>query len=119
MTEANNGFSFKDGVTLKEYVDLRFNEAQRAIDKAEQLMSARLVSMNEFRGQLSDQAATFLTRETYDAKHALLQTQVDDLRLYKAALDGKANQSSVTWAYFIGGIGLLLSVIDFVRHLAS
>lgn len=41
--------------------------AQEAIAKAEQSMERRLDSMNEFRDQLSDQAARFIPREVYDA----------------------------------------------------
>lgn len=39
---------------------------QQAVEKAEASMNKRLDSMNEFRVQLKDQAATFATREVLD-----------------------------------------------------
>lgn len=60
-------------VTMKEYVDMqadlnqKLNEAQFQnvndnVSKANMAMEKRLDGINEFRGQLKDQAATFITR---------------------------------------------------------
>ncbi len=44
-------------------MDQKFESLQRAVDKAEISQDARNVLNNEFRGQLKDQAATFITRD--------------------------------------------------------
>ena len=54
------------GITWKQYVDLRFNEAEKALRLAGAEMNRRLEGMNELRSQLDRQAATFITRNAYD-----------------------------------------------------
>ena len=60
-------------VTWKDYVDAEFRSVRsavdkveatnkQAVDKVEEANTARFESVNEFRGQLKDQAATFVTR---------------------------------------------------------
>ena len=64
-----------------------------AMDKADTVMNIRLDSMNEFRAQIKDQTATFLTQVTYDANHKLLETKIESLQ-------------KIVWT----GIGMLLIV---------
>ena len=63
-------------VSLKEHLDHRFEDLYRflearfagqtkAVEKAENSMNLRLEGMNEFRDQMKDQAATFVTREEH------------------------------------------------------
>lgn len=59
----------------------RFLAQEKAILKAENSMIDRFSSVNEFRGTLQDQAATFLSR----AEHSVLERQVDSLRVEFAA----------------------------------
>ena len=137
MSKLTGDFSWKEGVTLKEYfttilielredysgkisqLDIRmaerFNGQDKAIGIANSAMDKRLESMNEFRSQLKDQTGTFLTREAYDARHQILQNQVDDLRLSKAELSGKASQSAVNVSMWIAILGILLSVAGLVH----
>ena len=81
----------KDNIKLREYVDLRFAQSQLAIDKAEKLMSDRLASMNEFRAQLKDQAASFLTRKEHDAltykSDEDVKTLIKENETFKVKLD--------------------------------
>jgi len=52
---------------------------QLALDKAERAMETRLASLNEFRGQLHDQAGTFVTRDVADARHSALDARMDGI----------------------------------------
>jgi hypothetical protein len=70
--------------------------------------------MNEFRQALTDQAASFITREIYESRHDVLQRQVDDLRLKGAELDGKASQKSLQATNVMAMIALIMSVAAFV-----
>lgn len=48
-------------------VEAAFAASEKAISKAEAAAEKRFESVNEFRGQLSDQTKTFLPRETFEA----------------------------------------------------
>ena len=113
-------------ISLKEYFDSKLKDLEdkiclvmkgqeTALNIARESMEKRLDGMNEFRGTLKDQASTFLPSKEYDAKHALIQTQVDDLRLSKATLEGKARMSSVYIAWGIGMISLLIAAIGLIH----
>jgi len=105
-------------VSLKEYVDLRFAENQRSIEKAERTMNSRLEGMNEFRATLKDQASRFLTREEVMLMLKPLEKSSDEhakdiksLELTRAELAGKASQKSVYIAWVLSVIGIVISVI--------
>jgi hypothetical protein len=74
-------------IELKEYVDMRFCEAEKArkdsliaIDQVRvetaHALEKRLESMNEFRDQLRQQQNTFLTKSVYDVQHQNLDLRV-------------------------------------------
>ncbi len=57
-----------DEVSLKEFLNSRIDEIKDSVKVAYTSMEKRLEGMNEFRGQLKDQTAKFVTREEIDAK---------------------------------------------------
>lgn len=66
-----------------EAIEQRVGETARALIQVEarnteraQQWDARLAQLNEIRGQLNDQANTFLTKETYDIAHKSLESKV-------------------------------------------
>jgi chromosome segregation ATPase len=52
--------------------------AEKAVDKAEAAADKRFESVNEFRQQLTDQTATFPTRDEVDSKLAALIARLDE-----------------------------------------
>lgn len=62
----------KSGISWKEYVDVRFNEQEKALVVATKELNRRLEGMNEIRSQLDRQASTFLTRDSFDSSHAVI-----------------------------------------------
>jgi len=96
--------------TLREYIDLRFTETQRAIDKAEATMNERLTGMNEFRATLKDQSATFVTRAELTLIMNKIQTNLDELNKIRDVATGKASQTSMIIAIIISIAGLGVSV---------
>jgi cysteinyl-tRNA synthetase len=48
---------------LTDHVAAKLDYSEKAVDKAEQQMNARLAAMNEFRDQLKDQAARLATND--------------------------------------------------------
>lgn len=116
--------------------------ADRAVSKAEAATEKRFEGVNEFRATLSDQASKFIIRsefelvvdrleqdiknlvltrgemvpaKAYDAAHKDLQKQVEDLKLSRANLEGRASQSSVYIAYLFSAIGVVMGIIGLLR----
>lgn len=59
--------------------EVALNAAEKASDKAEVASNARFASVNEFRAQLADQAATFLPRNESSAKFAVVFEKIEAL----------------------------------------
>jgi len=112
MTPNNPIMRSSDGVCIKDYVDLRFAEAQRGIDKAESTMSARLATMNEFRDQLKDQAGRFITREEMNALLGQVHDDVKALQKISDRAEGKASQNSMLFAAVVSIVGLILGLVN-------
>jgi hypothetical protein len=87
MSERDNGFSFKDGISLREYFDVRLKDIEKATELASQNLSVRLESMNEFRNQMKDQTTTFVTRNEIDAKFkSIEENRRDNMALIVAVI---------------------------------
>ena len=80
-------------VALKTAFDSHALYTQKALEKAEMSMISRLEGMNEFREQLKDQNATFITRAEYDVNHKLHEVKIEAIQ-------------KIVWT----GIGMLLIV---------
>jgi hypothetical protein len=144
MSEKDNGFDFKDEVSLKEFimhkiqdmdirVDLHFKMNKIALDKAEEKMDIRLNSMNEFRDALRDQTARFIDRTEYtqvkeqcakfvmkgeiESQFAKYDEQIRQLELSKALLEGKASRSSVNFAMAVSVTGIIIAIISAIIRL--
>jgi len=69
-------------------VEQALNAQQQAVDKAEAAAEKRFASVNEFRGQLSDQVRTFAPREYVDSQLGAMVQRMNDLGdARQAALD--------------------------------
>jgi len=106
-------------VTLREYferllaehdkaVALQFSNAQTALNKAESALSDRLQGMNEFRDQLRDQAAKFVTQSELAAKVDAIDNRIKALENQRANLEGRF------WA-----IGAAIVVVNLAIALAG
>ena len=127
-----------NNITLKEYCDIRFNDQENhfnikiaSLERATTMVAAnlekattiaseglekRLSGMNEFRAQLKDQTANFITRPEHDAVLLRINEDIRILRESRAELSGKASQLSANVALGIALIGLVLSLIGFFRY---
>jgi hypothetical protein len=83
-------------VQLSERIESHIAYSEKAVDKAEEAMCKRLESMNEFRAQLTDQNRTFITYETYNANHKILEVKIEALQ--KIVWGGLAVVSFVAFA---------------------
>lgn len=64
----------KKEISMQDYVNARFNSVDTAAKRASEVLDVRLESMNEFREQMKDQAATFVTRMELDALNEKIET---------------------------------------------
>jgi chromosome segregation ATPase len=117
-----------------EQTKAELTEVKEATRLAKENVDTRLNTMNEFRGQLKDQANTFIPRLEYQVQHESLEQRIEEQRKSisnridaqdkeiktltsaKDRLDGKASQNSVFIAYGIGIIGLIIAVVSIFLH---
>jgi hypothetical protein len=102
--------SERECVELRDYIEVQLKALKEATNLARENMERRLEGMNEFRNQLNSQANTFMTRDAFEARHLLIQTQVDDLRAFKATSEGKASQLSVIISFIVGAAGVIIGL---------
>lgn len=99
--------------------------AEKATTKAEAAADKRFESVNEFRAQLADQAATFIPRaesearmrslaELVEAKYAGLLDKISDLTETVNRAQGRSAGLGAGWNYLVGLVGLVVAVITIV-----
>lgn len=115
MSEKNNGFSYKDGVTLKEYFLSKLDSQAEALKLARESLIVRLESMNEFRNQLKEQASTFITRTEHELLIKKYDDEIKQLNKAKDILYGKASQQSVNLSYLLGLISLITALLAVIH----
>jgi hypothetical protein len=93
-----------------EKVALALAAAKEAINKAEAATEKRFQSVNEFRETLSDQAATFVNRDQFEA----LRDVVATLSARLDRIEGRTTGLSAGWGYLLGAVGLAGGVIGIV-----
>jgi hypothetical protein len=79
------------------------------------MMEKRLDGMNEFRKSNEDQAARSVTRLEFEAFRELFAKTIKPLETAKDRAEGKASQNAVLVAYVIGGIGLLVAILGYLK----
>jgi hypothetical protein len=100
--------------TLKEHYDQRFKDQEKAVSaalqaakeattKAENASDKRFEATNEFRGQLSDQAAQFMPRPEADLRLKALES-------WRASQEGRTGGIGGLAGALVSGAGLLIAV---------
>jgi len=96
--------------------------AEKAVSKAEVAQEKRLEGVNEFRAQLTDQAATFVRREDVDVRlnalgDRLNETNTKVTKLEENRIGQTASRGSV-YAFIgaaVGLIGITLAIIVAIK----
>lgn len=116
-----------DTVTLREYVDMRFQAQDRAVQaalaavkeenqKTERTMEKRFEGVNEFRKALEDNTKTFLPRPEYTGAH---QALVEKIELNTKRVDeivAKNMGLNQGWLILVGIIGVAGTVYAIYRN---
>ncbi len=90
-------------VTLREYLEARLEATEDALALARVELERRLASMNEFRDQLREQAAHFVTREALEAQIRVLEARME------LATKGKVSWSVATIVIILTGLVVALA----------
>jgi hypothetical protein len=108
-----------NGVSLREYVDLRIEHITDSTELARQSMEKRLDGMNEFRATLHDQASLFVTEAQLEAVKSKVESEMISAHDFRIAHEAKASQSSVVLLGIVTVITLIISVVSFALRLAG
>lgn len=122
--------------SAEKAVTAALSAAETAVQKAEMAADKRFESVNEFRGQLADQAARFMTRDEALSRHDRTQEQIKDMSERHSSelavlrdihgkdvtginkrLDLKQGSSSGMerfWGYIVGAIGLAGAIVALI-----
>ena len=117
--------SLNEGWTLQAYIahneairretdrrhEQRFTAQTAAILKAETASERRFDGVNEFRATLSDQAATFISRQEVDQQIRSINEKVDLTASRMDRLEGRSGGMNSSWGYLLGGIVALGGIL--------
>jgi hypothetical protein len=91
-------------------VQIAMIASEKAVVKAEIAAEKRFESVNEFRGQLTDQAATFMPRAEAEQRLAALADKIEDLKGSSSAGAQKL------WGYLIAAAAVIVAIIAVVTR---
>lgn len=120
--EKGNHLKSNGLASLKELIELRFNELEKrlvlrdeatskALTLATGTMERRLEGMNEFREQLRSQAGTFVTRESIEPVMNAEKERVRALELWKSNIEGRIIMIAVGLPLFFAVFQVALKVL--------
>jgi len=97
--------------------------AEKAVTKAEVAQEKRLEGVNEFRAQLTDQAATFIRREEVDIRFGAMADRLNETNTRVTKIEenklGATASRGAMYAFAgaaVGIIGLVLAIIVALGH---
>ena len=70
----------ENSITLRDYMESRFESLQRAVDKAEESSDRRFAAVNEMRAMVTDAASAYVTRTEFESTHSALVEKVEALQ---------------------------------------
>ena len=102
---------------MDEKTGLALTSSEKAVAKAETATEKRFDAVNEFRGQLKDQAATLMPRAEADSKFISMNKEIEELKKVANTSQGRSSGFSASWGIAISLafvaialIGLLLRI---------
>ena len=88
--------------------------AEKAVIKAEVSTEKRFEAVNEFRGQLADQARTLMPRAEAEARIESIQKLVDDLSSKSDKDEGRLRGNTATYGFLVAAIGAIIAIITVI-----
>jgi hypothetical protein len=92
--------------------------AEKAVTKAEVAAERRFEAVNEFRGQLSDQASTFMPRSEADVRFGSLTKEIADLKATRDEIHGRGVGIEKVWGFLVAAVLVAGGVVSIVVAVA-
>lgn len=99
---------------MDEKTGLALTASEKAVSKAETATEKRFDSVNEFRGQLKDQAATLLQRNEADVKFNSIAKDMEDMKKAIAMTQGRSSGFNVSWGIAVSVALLAIALIGLI-----
>jgi hypothetical protein len=106
---------------MDEKTGLALTSSKEAVTKAEVATEKRFDAVNEFRGTLSDQAATLLPRAeatarftSYDEKIEEIKRDIVALRESRSQSQGRSSGFSAAWGIAVSILFLAIAVVGLI-----
>lgn len=88
--------------------------AKEAVTKAEIAAEKRFDAVNEFRGQLADQARGFMPRAESELVTQAQNEKIDNIQGLLGSLGGRSEGVSAAMGYMVGAVGMVVAVVAVV-----
>jgi hypothetical protein len=95
-------------------LDAALAAQKEAVHVANTAAEKRFESVNEFRQQLADQAATFMPRAEAEQRNAALAEKIDLLRSAANQWQGRSAGLNAGWVYLLGVIAAIGTVVSLI-----
>jgi len=96
----------KSEISLREYIDMRFDNIEKNTKVALESMNERLNVMNEFRGTINDQSKAFALRSETERRLEKHDADIRELRESDARNEGKTAMFLSIAGMFVSFVGL-------------
>jgi len=119
-----------NALTLREYVDVRFEAqekavnaalaaAQKAVEKAEAAAERRFESMNEFRGALSDASRLNMPRTEVEQQIKGLAEKIDAVGARLTARENRGEGKGQVWSLIGSVVATIAAIIAIAIALSA
>lgn len=98
-------------IAAKEAVNAALAAAKEAVTKAEVANEKRLDNVNEFRGQLKDQAATLMPRAEADVHFKAIENEVARINAIVLTSRGRFEGAQWLWGIIGGLAGGIIAIL--------
>lgn len=100
-------------IAQEKAVNAALSAAQEAVQKAETAAEKRFDAVNEFRGQLADQARDLMPRKETETLIKNLSDKIETLEDRGNEIAGRRGGMQESWGYLVGAVGVLLAIAGF------
>lgn len=101
-------------IAQEKAVNAALQAAQQAVTKAEIAAEKRFDAVNEFRGQLADQAANLMPRNEASVLFKSIEGRVHKLEQGSDTGVGHTAGVNAAWGYLVAAVGLAAAVVAIV-----
>lgn len=102
-----------DVETLKQHVDARFGDVEKAVSKAEDQLTKRFESVNEFRAMLEIWQRTQMPRTEAEKLIEGLTERVRQLEMTRMGVAGEQAGTKAGYIWAIGAVAVIATILGF------